>query len=143
MNKLIAKETLQIKFNTAFAQIINNCKMTREGATWISDEVEVAYNALFNAGHALCVGVYENDALVGGLYGVVIGKCYFGESMFSKVPSASKLALISLCQKLAAENFMFVDCQFHTPHLETMGGRYISWNEYRRLLREGGAIVQI
>jgi leucyl/phenylalanyl-tRNA--protein transferase len=134
MKKLIKSGKYQIKFNSAFDQIIKSCKLTREGATWISDEVETSYNALFSAGFAMCVGVYDGAELVGGLYGVVIGKCFFGESMFSLAPSASKLALIALCQKLA--DFAFIDCQFHTPHLESMGGRYISWNEYRRLLRE-------
>jgi leucyl/phenylalanyl-tRNA--protein transferase len=137
MKKLISKEIYQVKFNTPFDQIIKGCKKTREGATWISDEVETAYNRLFAAGYAMCVGVFQNNELVGGLYGVVIGRCFFGESMFSLAPSASKFALIKLCEKLASENFAFIDCQFHTPHLQTMGGRFISWNEYRRLLREG------
>ncbi|MCL2387095.1 MAG: leucyl/phenylalanyl-tRNA--protein transferase [Defluviitaleaceae bacterium] len=137
MKKLIAKGNLQTKINTDFSKIINTCRMTREGETWITDEMEAAYNAMFQAGYAMCVGVYENETLVGGLYGVVIGKCYFGESMFSQVASASKLALIRLCEEL--KNFNFIDCQFHTPHLESMGGQYIPWQKYRRLLREGTA----
>ena len=137
MKKNINKANLQIKINTDFSQIMNNCRKLREGSTWISDEMEAAYNALFNEGYVMCVGVYENDVLVGGLYGVVIGKCFFGESMFSHAANASKIALIHLCEILSEKNFAFIDCQFHTPHLQTMGGRYISWSEYHRLLREG------
>jgi leucyl/phenylalanyl-tRNA--protein transferase len=77
------------------------------------------------------------ETLVGGLYGVVLGKCFFGESMFSLVPNASKLALIELCSVLSSMGFVFVDCQFHTEHLEKMGGRYISWEEYKKLLLRG------
>ena len=97
--------------------------------------MQAAYNELFAAGYAMCVGVYRGKELVGGLYGVRLGKCFFGESMFSAAPNGSKIALIKLCEVLAEEGFAFVDCQFHTPHLESMGGRYISWNEYHRLLR--------
>ncbi|MCL2578005.1 MAG: leucyl/phenylalanyl-tRNA--protein transferase [Defluviitaleaceae bacterium] len=137
MKKILSKNDLQIKINKDFSQIMATCRKLREGQTWISDEMQEAYNALFDAGYVMCVGAYENDALVGGLYGVVIGKCFFGESMFSTVPNASKIALIRLCRILSEKKFAFVDCQFHTPHLEKMGGRYISWNEYRRLLRIG------
>ena len=119
---------------------MSSCRKVRESgeknSTWISDDMEAAYNALFNEGYAMCAGVYENNTLVGGLYGVVLGRCFFGESMFSHTPSASKIALIHLCKILDEKKFAFVDCQFHTPHLEKMGGRYISWNEYHRLLRE-------
>jgi leucyl/phenylalanyl-tRNA--protein transferase len=80
------------------------------------------------------VGVYDGDALVGGLYGVVIGRCFFGESMFSVVENASKLALVRLCEVLARNGFAFVDCQFKTDHLERMGGRFIPWIEYKALL---------
>lgn len=138
MRKIIKKGELRTEINTDFSQIIGNCKKTREGETWIADEMEAAYTALFFAGNAMCVGVYAEklsaEELVGGLYGVAIGKCFFGESMFSKVANASKLALIRLCEEL--ENFAFIDCQFHTPHLESIGGRYVSWKEYRQLLRQ-------
>ncbi|MCL2356829.1 MAG: leucyl/phenylalanyl-tRNA--protein transferase [Defluviitaleaceae bacterium] len=160
MKKTLRRGDFDIKMNADFGAIMKNCRKLREGKTWISDDMEVAYNALFDAGHALCVGVYsrgevrqahtdsrgqesgaahslEAGQLVGGLYGVVIGRCFFGESMFSLVPDASKIALIHLCRFLAERDFVFADCQFHTPHLEKMGGRYVSWADYRRLLREG------
>lgn len=136
MKKLIQKNTLTTKINANFAEVIHNCKQSwdKKTGTWITDEMEEAYINLFNAGHALCVSVYDGKILVGGLYGVAIGKCFFGESMFSIVPNASKLALIKLCQKLTEDGFLFVDCQFHTKHLESMGGQYISWEEYKHLL---------
>jgi leucyl/phenylalanyl-tRNA--protein transferase len=115
--------------------------MMRENETWISDEMEAAYCNLFNIGYARSVEVYDKTELVGGLYGVVIGKCFFGESMFSKAANASKMALIRLCRDLAVKGFLVVDCQFHTEHLESMGGRFVPWGEYKKLLRgcfEGG-----
>ena len=137
MKKVMKHTSLEVRFNTGFADVIRSCKMTREGQTWITDEMEAAFNNLFDIGHALSVGVYDGDTLVGGLYGVVIGECFFGESMFSKAANASKLALIHLCRRLHSEGFVFVDCQFHTEHLETMGGQYMSWKNYKRLLRIG------
>ncbi|MCL1844863.1 MAG: leucyl/phenylalanyl-tRNA--protein transferase [Defluviitaleaceae bacterium] len=137
MKKIFRQGKFEIKINADFGQLMNNCRKLREGKTWISDDMEVAYNALFDAGHVMCVGVYEGWELIGGLYGVVIGRCFFGESMFSLAPNASKIALVRLCEILAERDFVFIDCQFHTPHLEKMGGRYVEWADYRRLLREG------
>ncbi|MCL1863729.1 MAG: leucyl/phenylalanyl-tRNA--protein transferase [Defluviitaleaceae bacterium] len=133
MKKAIPKSGLYTRINFDFAGVVKGCRARREGGTWLSDDMEEAYNALFENGYAMSVGVYKEDKLVGGLYGVLLGRCFFGESMFSDADNASKLALIDLCKN----DFVFVDCQFHTPHLEKMGGRYIKWGEYRRLLREG------
>ena len=137
LKKLISSGELETRFNFDFPAVINSCGELRAGKTWLGKNMQAAYIDLFNAGHALSAGVYKNDELVGGLYGVALGKCFFGESMFSLVPSASKVALVALAERLKAEGFLFIDCQFHTPHLESMGGRYISWDEYHRLLREG------
>ncbi|MCL2703319.1 MAG: leucyl/phenylalanyl-tRNA--protein transferase [Defluviitaleaceae bacterium] len=137
MKKEMSKTSLEIKFNINFNQIIHNCRTMRENETWITSEMESAYIKLFELGYAHCTGVYDGLELAGGLYGVIIGKCFFGESMFSKTANASKLALISLCQKLSDEGFLFIDCQFHTAHLEKMGGRHISWATYKHLLKKG------
>lgn len=137
MRKFMKTSPYNVKINTDFPLIINACRMLRENETWLSDEMEAAYNAMFNEGHVLCVGVYENDTLVGGLYGVSLGKCFSGESMFSKATNASKIALIHLSKYLYENDYEFIDCQFHTPHLESMGGTYISWFEYKRLLKLG------
>ena len=96
-----------------------------------------AYINLFNHGYAMSAETYTNDELVGGLYGVKIGKCFFGESMFSKVSNGSKIALIKLAEKLASEGFIFIDCQMHTDHLESMGGKFVDWNTFKELLQEG------
>ena len=137
MKKFIKSTSLKVKVNTDFAGVIHNCRMIRENGTWITDEMEEAYINLYKAGYALSVEVYDGKTLAGGLYGVAIGRCFFGESMFSKAANASKFALICLCKKLSLENFLFIDCQFHTEHLESMGGQFISWEEYKSLLKSG------
>jgi leucyl/phenylalanyl-tRNA--protein transferase len=133
------KTNLVVTINKAFARVMHNCRTEREfkEGTWITDDMERAYNRLNELGFALSCEVWDEDRLVGGLYGVSIGRCFFGESMFSKVDNASKLALISLAQRLNELNFEFIDCQFHTPHLESMGGRAISYKEYIGMIGKG------
>ena len=137
MKKLMKKTKLEIAINRDFPGVIHNCRLMREPETWITDEMEEAYTELYRLGCAMSVGVYNGQELVGGLYGVVIGKCFFGESMFSKVSNASKLALVGLCEKLSKEGFLFIDCQFHTNHLESLGGQFVSWKRYKELLAKG------
>ena len=137
LRKTIKKSTLKLKVNTDFGSIMHNCRIQREGETWIGDDMELAYRELFLAGWVLSIGVYDGIELVGGLYGVAIGKCFFGESMFSEVDNASKIAFIHLCELLTKEDFVFIDCQFHTEHLESLGGQFISWDAYSRLLAKG------
>jgi len=147
MKKLLAKDKYEIEFNQDFSEIMHSCRTLREGKTWISDDMENAFAELFKEGHVLCIGVYErgfgesipieNKKLVGGLYGVSIGRCFFGESMFSKIPSGSKIAFASLGEKLRKENFTMIDCQFYTEHLESLGGEWANWEEYNKLLDEG------
>ena len=100
-------------------------------------DLEAAYLALHKEGFAASVEAYEDGELSGGLYGVVIGRCFFGESMFSEKKNGSKTALIGLSGVLRDNNFYFIDCQFYTEHLERMGGRYVEWEEYVRMLKEG------
>ena len=137
MKRIINRGEFKVTINNDFEGVISNCKEMRENAegTWITDEMREAYINLFNNGFAASVEVYKDNKLVGGIYGVKIGKCFFGESMFSKVSNASKIALISLCKKLEEENFKFLDCQFHTEHLERMGGEHINWNEFKEMLK--------
>ena len=133
------KHELKIIVNRDFADTMHRCRTKREfkEGTWISDEMEEAYHRLYEAGYALSVEVTEDGELAGGLYGVIIGKCFFGESMFSEKENGSKLALIAFAQMLEQKGFLFIDCQFHTEHLESMGGRFISWEEYDKMLVEG------
>jgi leucyl/phenylalanyl-tRNA--protein transferase len=133
------KTELRVTFNEAFPKVIHSCRKLREFAegTWITDDMESVYNRLNELGLALSCEVWDGDNLVGGLYGVCIGKCFFGESMFSRVDNASKLALIALAKRLEENDFRFIDCQFHTPHLESMGGKHISYEEYINEIRKG------
>lgn len=139
MKKYRKKHELGIMLNRDFADTMHRCRMKREFAegTWITDEMEEAYGRLHEAGYAVSVEAYEDGELAGGLYGVSIGRCFFGESMFSEKENGSKTALIGLAGLLAERGFLFLDCQFHTEHLESMGGRYIPWEEYDRMLEEG------
>lgn len=139
MKKYMKKHQLQIRLNRDFVDTMHRCRTKREWkeGTWISDEMEEAYGRLFQAGYAVSVEVVEDGELAGGFYGVLIGRCFFGESMFSEKENGSKMALIAFAQLLEEKRFLFIDCQFHTEHLESMGGRYISWEEYDQMLRDG------
>ena len=139
MKKYIKKHNIEIRLNRDFQDTMHRCRMKREQeeGTWIGDDMEAAYLALHKEGFAASVEAYEDGELSGGLYGVVIGRCFFGESMFSEKKNGSKTALIGLSGVLRDNNFYFIDCQFYTEHLERMGGRYVEWEEYVRMLKEG------
>ena len=139
MKKYIKKHKIEIRMNRDFQDTMHRCRMKREQeeGTWIGDDMEAAYLALHKEGFAASVEAYEDGELSGGLYGVVIGRCFFGESMFSEKKNGSKTALIGLSGVLRDNNFYFIDCQFYTEHLERMGGRYVEWEEYVRMLKEG------
>lgn len=139
MKKYMRKHEMGIILNRDFADTMHRCRLKREfkEGTWISDEMEEAYHRLHEAGYAVSVEVTEDGELAGGFYGVSIGTCFFGESMFSEKENGSKTALIAFAGILEQKGFLFMDCQFHTEHLESMGGRYISWEEYDSMLEEG------
>ncbi len=139
MKKYMKKHELKVMLNRDFADTMHRCRVKREfeEGTWISDEMEEAYFRLHQAGYAVSVEVLEDGVLAGGLYGVSVGRCFFGESMFSERENGSKTALIAFARFLVQNRFLFIDCQFHTEHLESMGGRYISFEEYDRMLAEG------
>lgn len=139
MRKYLKKHEIHLAINRDFKDTMHRCRMKREHAegTWISDEMEAAYGALHEEGYAVSVEAFEDGELAGGLYGVMLGYCFFGESMFSEKENGSKTALILFADLLRRNNFLMIDCQFHTDHLESMGGRYISWEAYEKLLRRG------
>lgn len=139
MKKYMKKHELKVMLNRDFADTVHRCRVKREfeEGTWISDEMEEAYFRLHQAGYAVSVEVLEDGVLAGGLYGVSVGRCFFGESMFSERENGSKTALIAFARFLVQNRFLFIDCQFYTEHLESMGGRYISFEEYDRMLAEG------
>lgn len=139
MKRVFNSGKFRVSFDNDFEAVITNCKELRENkeGTWINDDIREAYINLFNKGFASSVEVYRGENLVGGLYGVKLGKCFFGESMFSIETNASKVALISMCKKLEEEGYLFLDCQMHTNHLESMGGKFVSWEEFKLMLEEG------
>lgn len=142
MKKLDTGE-LSVSFSTAFEEVVERCSQEScgidrenlEGA-WLGEEMKEAYINLYKKGYAASVEVWDSDQqLIGGLYGVLLWNGFYGESMFSLRPNASKIALIALCQLLSNSDYVLIDCQFETPHLKSMGGRYISYDEYMKLIR--------
>jgi len=133
MRQVLKREVFEISFDTDFASVVRECRQIRrrgQYGTWITDEVERAYTRLHEQGYAHSVEVRQGGQLVGGLYGVSLGSCFYGESMFSKVSNASKAGFITLVQKLVAKGFCLIDCQVHTQHLESLGGEYISRTDF-------------
>jgi len=122
----------EIRINTSFAEVMRCCAAREE--TWISDEIIQAYCRLFDMGHAHSVESWQHGRLVGGLYGVTLGGAFFGESMFSQVTDASKIALWYLIRRLTERGFLLLDTQFLTPHLASLGACEISRDDYLSLL---------
>ena len=139
MRKFLKKHEIEVVYNRDFPETIHKCRILREFGvgTWITDDMEKAYCEMFEKGFAMNVMAYVDGELAGGLYGVNLGKCFFGESMFSVKENGSKIALIHLAQKLQSEGYTMIDCQFHTEHLESMGGERITYEEYVALLNLG------
>ena len=138
MQQLLKKNPYRITINKDFEGVMRGCATAQnrnelEGA-WLGPNIIKAYTELYRQGFAASVEVWEGSQLVGGLYGVTLGRAFFGESMFSLVPSASKLALIYLSRMLESHGGLLIDCQFETPHLRTMGGRFIPYEEYMKII---------
>ena len=139
MRNLLNKGKYSVGMNEAFDRVIGECSRLRynEEGAWLGEDMMAAYKELHRQGFAASVEVWDDDNnLVGGLYGVTIGRCFFGESMFSLVPSASKLALIFLAEFMDKNGGRIIDCQFETPHLKSMGGRFIDYEEYMKMVSE-------
>lgn len=134
MRQVLRSEKFTITTNQCFERVIGACSLVpRPGqdGTWITTEMIAAYVDLHHKGYAGSVEVWHGENLVGGLYGIKVANIFCGESMFSLVPNASKTALIHLCQS----GYPVIDCQVHTPHLESMGARMISREHYMKLLK--------
>lgn len=136
MRQLINRRSLEVTFNRDFEGVITNCSKLRinEDGAWLGPDIIKAYTSLHRHGYAASVEVWKNGDLVGGLYGVTYGNVFCGESMFSLVANASKLALISLAWRLTTVPGTIIDCQFETSHLKSMGGRYIPYDAYMKIL---------
>ncbi len=137
MSRLIRKGTFKATFNHDFLEVIRNCRFKErknQDGTWITSEMVESYVALHRAGHAHSVEVWWDGALAGGLYGVSVGRCFCGESMFTHISNASKYALIALVRRLAACGYTLIDCQVQTNHLKSLGAQLIPRKVYMDLL---------
>jgi len=138
MRNIINRKQFTLTWNTAFEDVIANCRdIKRDGqaGTWITDDMTRAYCKLHEMGYAKSIEVWQDGELVGGLYGIDLGHIFCGESMFSKVSNASKMAFIALAQKLERENYRLLDCQVHNDHLESLGAREIVREEFMEILQ--------
>jgi len=135
--KFSKKTTFSVSFDSAFNQVIDHCAQLRneQEGSWITDEMQQAYQQLFAQGVAHSVEVWDEELLVGGLYGLAIGNIFFGESMFSKRSNASKLAFSHLVKHLHQAGFQLIDCQVHSQHLASLGAIEISREDFKEFLK--------
>ena len=136
LRKTLRRNRFRLTVDHDFEAVIAACAEPRrdEAGTWITEEMRLAYIRLHRAGHAHSVEAWEGDRLVGGLYGVAIGRVFFGESMFSRVSDASKVAFACFVRHLAASGFELVDCQVHSAHLASLGAETIPRHRFTTLL---------
>lgn len=136
LRKTFKKGIFSITMDRAFTTVMERCAGPRRNqqGTWITREMIVAYNRLHRMGYAHSVETWQGEKLVGGLYGVAIGRVFFGESMFSRVSDASKVALVALCRQLERWEFGLIDCQMHTAHLINLGAENIPRSQFMELL---------
>ena len=137
MRSILRKEIFSVTFNKDFRSVISNCSQIRRNGqrgTWITSEMIEAYVKLHELGFAKSVEVWQNNELVGGLYGIDLGHVFCGESMFSKVSNASKVAFITLVENLKIRKYKLIDCQVHNDHLESLGAREIEREEFMHIL---------
>ncbi|MDR9497791.1 MAG: leucyl/phenylalanyl-tRNA--protein transferase [Hydrogenovibrio sp.] len=139
LRKRLRQQRYRVTFDQDFTQVMSACAHTPrpdQDGTWILPEMIQAYERLFQQGHAHSVEVWEQEELVGGLYGVVIGRMFYGESMFSRHNDASKIALVALCTQLRQWGFRLIDTQVATDHLQRLGARLVSREHFETLLDE-------
>lgn len=136
--KVLRRAVCEVRCDSAFELVVRACAAPRNGqpGTWINEGMIAAYSALHRSGYAHSVEVWCEGRLVGGLYGVSIGRMFYGESMFSEVSNASKIALAHLARQLERWQFGMIDCQMNTPHLASLGAREIPRAEFIARLQE-------
>jgi leucyl/phenylalanyl-tRNA--protein transferase len=138
MKQVIAKNTFEFRVNSSFKEVITNCKnidRKEQDGTWINNDVIDAYTQLHNLGFAHSAEAWQDGKLVGGLYGIKLGKVFFGESMFSHKSNASKFAFIKYVEELLKEGVVLIDCQVYTEHLESLGAKMISRDDFMLMLK--------
>lgn len=135
LQRVLRRQPFEIRINTAFEQVMRECACRDE--TWINEEILESYCHLHRLGFAYSVEAWKGEVLAGGLYGVAIGGIFFGESMFHKITDASKVALHALVERLRARDYLLLEIQWLTPHLEQFGAIEIPRSKYRKLLAAG------
>jgi leucyl/phenylalanyl-tRNA--protein transferase len=138
MRKVMKEGRFELRKNTCFNEVIDFCaRIERKGqeGTWITNEMRAAYGRLHQQGYAKSYEVFENDELVGGLYGIDLGHIFCGESMFSLRPNASKFAFIALAKELQSSNYACIDCQLYTKHLESLGAEEVPRKRFMEMLK--------
>lgn len=139
--KVLARNRFTVTFDRAFPEVIRSCAEVHRAqglGTWVSEGVIAAYGRLHDMGFAHSVECWLGEDLAGGLYGVSLGGCFFGESMFHRAANASKVALVSLVRRLQERRFELLDCQMPTTHLASLGAKGIAREKFLRRLRRGG-----
>ncbi len=138
LTKILRNGAFEVRTDTAFEQVMRACAAPRgeQPGTWIDEQMIAAYCALHQSGYAHSVETWLDGKLVGGLYGVAIGRMFYGESMFSQVSNASKIALARLAMQPEHKRFGMIDCQMHTPHLASLGARLMPRAEFVARLKE-------
>lgn len=139
LRKLRRQGKVEVRYDTCFREVMLGCSESRRGqeGTWITPKMVSVYGQLHKLGIAHSVEAWEEGALVGGLYGLAVGRMFFGESMFARRRDASKLAFGDLCDRLARADYLAVDCQADTAHLRSLGAELIPRSAYLTLLQEG------
>ncbi|MFO7982015.1 MAG: leucyl/phenylalanyl-tRNA--protein transferase [Desulfuromonadales bacterium] len=146
LNKVLRRGHFEVTFDLAFDDVIRTCSELRKArgeGTWLGDGMIAAYRQLHRMGFAHSTECWSEGELVGGVYGVCLGRCFFGESMFHRVRDASKVALVGLVDRLNELQFELLDCQMPTAHLASMGARGIPRSEFQRRLSRGGVTPSI
>jgi leucyl/phenylalanyl-tRNA--protein transferase len=139
MKQLLTRNAFDFKINSSFKEVITNCKNTfrkDQDGTWINNDIIETYTQLHLQGFAHCAEAWHHGKLVGGLYGIKMGKIFFGESMFSHQNNASKYAFIKYVEQLKQEGIVLIDCQVYTEHLESLGAKMILRDEFMKILEE-------
>ena len=138
MRNILNRNSFEVTINQDFAAVISNCQTIErkeQQGTWISAEIIKSYTQLHQLGKVISFEVWQNNELVGGLYGVDLGHVFCGESMFSKVPNASKVAFVKFIEYLKVHNYKLLDCQVHNDHLEKLGAFEISRDLFMKILK--------
>jgi leucyl/phenylalanyl-tRNA--protein transferase len=138
LDKVLRNRPYEVRFDTAFGDVMSACAEPRpdQPGTWITADIRAAYERLHALGHAHSIETWIDGRLAGGLYGVAIGRMFYGESMFARVRDASKIAFVHLVRHLGARGFGMIDCQMHTDHLASLGAREIPRDDFLLRLRE-------